>query len=48
MEPVYLDCNATTPCEKQVLDVMNHYLVEDFGNEGSRTHQHGNKSKSSR
>ncbi len=45
MEPVYLDCNATTPCEKQVLDVMNHYLVEDFGNEGSRTHQHGTKAK---
>ncbi len=45
MEPVYLDCNATTPCEKEVLDVMNRYLVEDFGNEGSHTHQHGTKAK---
>lgn len=43
--PVYLDCNATTPLEPMVLEVMQRYLVEDFGNEGSRTHEYGARAK---
>jgi cysteine desulfurase len=43
--PVYLDCNATTPIETSVLEVMHQFLVDDFGNEGSRTHEYGNRAK---
>ncbi len=43
--PVYLDCNATTPLEPAVLEVMQRYLVEEFGNEGSRTHEYGARAK---
>ena len=39
--PVYLDCNATTPVEPEVLDLMNHYFRVDYGNAGSRTHRYG-------
>jgi len=42
---VYLDCNSTTPIDPEVLKIMNHYLTEDFGNEGSHTHEHGMKAK---
>ena len=45
MTPVYLDCNATTPLDPEVLDVMHQYLVKDFGNEGSHTHHHGTIAK---
>lgn len=44
-QPVYLDCNATTPLEPAVLEVMQRYLVEEFGNEGSRTHEYGARAK---
>lgn len=43
--PVYLDCNATTPLEPEVKEVLLHYLEEDFGNEGSRTHEYGARAK---
>jgi cysteine desulfurase len=43
--PVYLDCNATTPLEPAVLEVMQRYLEQDFGNEGSRTHVYGAAAK---
>jgi cysteine desulfurase len=39
--PVYLDCNATTPIEPAVLEIMNHYFREEYGNAGSRTHAFG-------
>lgn len=39
--PVYLDCAATTPIDPRVLEVCVHYLRQDFGNAGSRTHTHG-------
>jgi cysteine desulfurase len=39
--PIYLDCNATTPLEQSVIEMMRRYLVEDYGNAGSRTHQYG-------
>jgi cysteine desulfurase len=38
---VYLDCNSTTPIDPEVLKIMTQYLTEDFGNEGSHTHEHG-------
>lgn len=41
----YLDCNATTPLEPRVQQVVWKYLVEDFGNAGSRTHEFGNRAK---
>ncbi len=39
--PVYLDCNATTPVEEEVIEVMTHYLRVEYGNAGSRTHRYG-------
>jgi cysteine desulfurase len=39
--PVYLDCNATTPIEPEVLDVIVKYMRDDYGNAGSRTHEFG-------
>lgn len=45
MKPVYLDCNATTPIEPEVQEVLMHYLTEEFGNEGSRTHEFGARAK---
>ncbi len=42
---VYLDCNATTPIEPRVQDVVIQYLREDFGNAGSRTHEYGARAK---
>lgn len=43
--PVYLDCNATTPVEPEVLEVMVRYLSEEYGNAGSRTHEFGVRAK---
>ena len=43
--PVYLDCNATTPIEPEVGEVVRAYLFEEFGNEGSRTHEYGARAK---
>lgn len=45
MNPVYLDCNATTPLELEVREVLLRYLTEEFGNEGSRTHEYGARAK---
>lgn len=42
---IYLDCNATTPLEPDVREVLFHYLTEEFGNEGSRTHEFGARAK---
>lgn len=41
----YLDCNATTPLEPKVIEIMQKYLAEEFGNEGSRTHEYGASAK---
>ena len=39
--PAYLDCNATTPIDPRVRDVMLTYIDDEFGNAGSRTHVWG-------
>ena len=43
--PVYLDCNATTPIEPAVLATLHQFLDEEYGNEGSRTHEFGARAK---
>ncbi|MEO1269988.1 MAG: cysteine desulfurase DndA [Myxococcota bacterium] len=42
---VYLDCNATTPMEPEVLSEVIRFMSEEFGNAGSRTHQYGQRAK---
>jgi cysteine desulfurase len=43
--PVYLDCNATTPVEPSIVETVQRFLTEEFGNEGSRTHSFGARAK---
>jgi cysteine desulfurase len=43
--PIYLDYNATTPVDPEVMEIMHHYFMVEFGNAGSRTHIHGTKAK---
>lgn len=41
MDITYVDANATTPVEPEVLDLMIHYFRSEYGNAGSRTHRLG-------
>lgn len=43
--PVYLDCNATTPLDPAVRARMMMFFDLEYGNAGSRTHQHGAAAK---
>lgn len=45
MPPVYLDCNATSPLDPEVRAVLLHFLDDEYGNEGSRTHEFGTRAK---
>lgn len=38
---IYLDYNATTPCDQQVIETMLPYFHEDFGNPSSSHHPYG-------
>ena len=42
---VYLDCNATTPMEPSVAELVVRFTTEEFGNAGSRTHEFGVRAK---
>ncbi|MDA9585127.1 aminotransferase class V-fold PLP-dependent enzyme, partial [Flavobacteriaceae bacterium] len=44
MKKIYLDNAATTPIAKEVIDVMQKSMLENFGNPSS-THQFGRKAK---
>jgi len=42
---IYLDNNATTRPDDEVIDLMNFYLREEFGNSGSISHSFGSNAK---
>ncbi|OCH19175.1 cysteine desulfurase DndA [Aliivibrio sp. 1S128] len=42
---IYLDNNATTKVALSVADIIQKYLLEEYGNSGSRTHEFGVKAK---
>jgi cysteine desulfurase len=44
---IYLDCNATTPIEPAVAELVRHYMEVEYGNSGSRTHIYGLNAKNS-
>lgn len=39
--PIYMDHNATTPCDPRVVEGMLPWFTENFGNAASRTHTYG-------
>jgi cysteine desulfurase len=41
----YLDCNATTPVEPEVASAVLEFMVNEYGNAGSRTHEYGTRAK---
>jgi len=43
--PLYLDCNATTPLDPRVREIMLQYFDVEYGNAGSRTHEYGSRAK---
>lgn len=43
--PVYLDHNATAPIDPRVADEVMRFMLQEFGNAGSRTHSYGQVAK---
>ena len=41
----YFDCNATTIIELEVLEIVTHFLKNEYGNAGSRTHIYGSNAQ---
>ncbi|MGZ9034901.1 MAG: aminotransferase class V-fold PLP-dependent enzyme, partial [Rhodospirillales bacterium] len=39
--PIYFDYQATTPCDRRVVEAMLPYFTERFGNPHSRNHDYG-------
>ncbi|KVX03717.1 cysteine desulfurase DndA [Shewanella frigidimarina] len=42
---VYLDMNATSPVLPEVAELVVNFMVKEYGNAGSRTHEFGNVAK---
>ena len=42
---IYLDCNAPPPIDPGVEEAFLHFVREEFGNAGSRTHEYGTRAK---
>ncbi|WP_295882871.1 cysteine desulfurase DndA [uncultured Thiohalocapsa sp.] len=45
MSAIYLDCNATTPLEPALSELLLNLTAEEYGNAGSRTHAFGARAK---
>ncbi|TIC79901.1 cysteine desulfurase DndA [Nocardioides sp. GY 10113] len=43
--PAYLDFNATAPVDPRVANEVMRYMLQEFGNAGSRTHTYGQVAK---